>query len=110
VLLLCTVVTAALAFDAIRYQPWFALSAVALAATTLARVRPAPAPLDTRFLRLGAVGLAAFALIATVSAARAQTTANARLLERVALSEAPQREVSQDDPRRRLWDRGGAAS
>jgi hypothetical protein len=73
-LLLASVVTGALVSHAVRYQPWFALAAAGLAATTLARTRPAPPPLSPRFLRLGAVALAALALVATTATAAGPST------------------------------------
>lgn len=87
-LLLATAVTGALAFHAMRYQPWFALSAGGLAAVTLGRLRPAPPQLDRRFLRLGAAGLALVALVSAVSAAGASTNSRETRLARGTLSEA----------------------
>jgi hypothetical protein len=87
-LLLATAVTGALAFQAMRYQPWFALSAGGLAAVTLGRLRPAPPPLSPRFLRLGAAGLALVALVSAVSTAGASTNSRETGLARGALAEA----------------------
>jgi hypothetical protein len=69
VLVLATLVTGALAFHTVRYQPWFALAGAAFLAATLGGIRPPPAALDSRFLRVGAAGLAVVALISAVSAA-----------------------------------------
>jgi hypothetical protein len=88
VLLLATLLTGALAFHAIRYQPWFAISAAALVVVTLSPVRPAPAPLNARFLHLGAAGLALIAVIGIVSAARSQPDAPAAALARGSLAAA----------------------
>jgi hypothetical protein len=90
VLLLATVVTGALAFHAIRYQPWFAISASALVVSALSRVRPAPPALDPRFLRLGASGLAAVALIVTVAAVRPHSNSREEALARGTLAAAAQ--------------------
>jgi hypothetical protein len=79
---LALVVTAALAFHAVRYQPWFAISAAAFAAITLTGLRPRPPALDTRFLRLGAAGLACVTLIAAVQAVRMKPNATESALAR----------------------------
>lgn len=81
-LLLATLITGALALDAIRYQPWFAIAGAALVAATLAQIRPTPPTLDPRPLRVGAAALALLALVSAVSAGRGnldrQETALAR--------------------------------
>jgi hypothetical protein len=85
---LALVFTAALAFHAVRYQPWFAISAAAFAAITLTGLRPRPPALDTRFLRLGAASLACVTLIAAVQAARIKPNATESELARGAIAAA----------------------
>jgi hypothetical protein len=89
VLVLATLVTGALAFHTVRYQPWFALAGAAFLAATLGGIRPPPAALDSRFLRVGAAGLAVVALISAVSAAGHVDRANTAL-GRGALASAAQ--------------------
>ena len=88
VLLLATVVTGPFAFHAIRFQPWFAVSASSLAAVTLQRLLPAPRPLSRRFLRLGAAGLAFVTLICAVAAVRAPANRHETALARGAVAAA----------------------
>jgi hypothetical protein len=88
VLLLATVVTGGLAFHAIRYQPWFAIAGAAFAAVTLGAVRPAPARLDPRVLRLALTAAAAVASIAALSAARGHLDRRETALARGALATA----------------------
>jgi hypothetical protein len=83
---LALMVTAALAFHAVRYQPWFAIAAAAFAAITLSRLHPRPPAIDTRFLRLSAAGLACVALIAAVQAVRMKPNEPERALARGALA------------------------
>jgi hypothetical protein len=87
-LLFATLATGALAFHAMRYQPWFALSAGGLAAVTLGRLRPPPPSLSPRFLRLGAAGLALVALVSAISAAGVSTNSREAGLANGALAEA----------------------
>jgi hypothetical protein len=54
----------------------------------MGRIRPAPATLDPRFLRLGAAALALVTLVTTVSAARARPNPGETALARGALAAA----------------------
>jgi len=69
-LLAATLLSGALAFHAMRYQPWFAMAASALACVTLTGRRPV-LPLDARVLRVGAVALAVAVVASAVTAAAA---------------------------------------
>jgi hypothetical protein len=55
---------ALLATRGVRYQAWFALAGVVLAAETLAAVRPAPPELSARLRKLGVVSVSLFAVVA----------------------------------------------
>jgi hypothetical protein len=57
-------VLALLATRGVRYQAWFALAGVVLAAETLAAVRPAPPELSARLRKLGVLAVGVFTVIA----------------------------------------------
>ena len=77
-----------LAARGVRYQVWFALAGSVLAAETLAAVRPSPPELGSRIRRVGAIAIAAFAIVVTSVVARTGDGTFERLVPRGAMSAA----------------------
>jgi hypothetical protein len=78
--LLAIVVSLALvALQGVRYQAWFALAGVLLAGETLAAVRPSPPEFSAPILRIGAVAIVAFAVVAVGVLARTSNATFERL-------------------------------
>jgi len=77
-----------LAGRGVRYQAWFALAGVVLAAETLAAVRPAPPELSDRVRRAGLLAVVAFAAIAIAVLGRTRAATFERLAPQKAMSAA----------------------
>jgi hypothetical protein len=112
VLMSATIVTGALAFHAMRYQMWFALSAAAFCAVTLSRLRSSRAHVNPLVLRLCGVVLAIVCPVAVVSAAASppsryeQSLANGALAAAARWTSAHPRDAILADPSisdRLLW-------
>jgi hypothetical protein len=85
-LLVLTAFLALAATQGVRYQAWFALAGSMLAAETLAAARPAPPRLAARVQRVGAAGIAVFALAALLVLARTGDSTFERLVPRGAMA------------------------
>jgi hypothetical protein len=77
-----------LATRGVRYQAWFALAGVVLAAEMLAAVRPAPPEISDRIRRAGVLSVFAFAIVAVAVLGSTRAATFERLAPQEAMSAA----------------------